>query len=152
MTRNSTKSPMEARGLPLPVFIGVGTMKIYVRVSLRGKGPKLRPFVSLEAARQFLVNVAMNANIGEAFEVFEGKPMENGKSHRATVIPAGHNPLQHYLKQFGISPTAFARLVNRSPSTITRICKGEIEPNRDTKKRIEKATGGRVPTNAKYVH
>lgn len=52
--------------------------------------------------------------------------------------------LSEWLKAKGIRGRAFAARIDRSPSTVSRIARGEVEPNRETRDLIIRETGGAV--------
>lgn len=52
--------------------------------------------------------------------------------------------LGEYLKDMKLRPSAFAEAIGVSPSTITRLLKGEREPRLALVMLIRDATGGRV--------
>ena len=55
--------------------------------------------------------------------------------------------LGDWISQRGITPTDFARRIDRAPSTVTRLIAGDTLPDRDTVKRIFGATDGAVTPN-----
>lgn len=57
--------------------------------------------------------------------------------------------LEHYLasREPPLSPAAFARVIERDKSTVTRLCNGERRPDPETMQRILDATNGVVTPN-----
>ncbi len=59
--------------------------------------------------------------------------------------------LAEYLETNSLTATAFAGQIDRAISTITRICKGTIHPDKETMQAIVDATGGAVTPNDFFV-
>ena len=60
--------------------------------------------------------------------------------------------LDTYLSENKIRPTAFAVNIGVSPSTITRVLKGERSPGFDLVMKIKAATDGAVAADDWYEH
>ncbi len=52
-----------------------------------------------------------------------------------------------YLEREAVSVTAFAALINRDPSSVSRVVRGKTRPDWDTLQEIVRATNGEVTPN-----
>lgn len=59
----------------------------------------------------------------------------------------GAMTLRDWLKKQGMTPTAFARLMGVSHSTVLRYLSGDRIPEKDVMERIARETGGAVTPN-----
>lgn len=58
--------------------------------------------------------------------------------------------LRDYLKEHGLTASAFAAKIGCSISTVTRAMRGEVVPEKATMEKIVAATGGKVQPNDFY--
>jgi hypothetical protein len=75
--------------------------------------------------------------------IFSPSPCE----YRIMRIMHSRMKLETYLKQNGISASAFARSIQVDPATVLRIKAGKVFPHRRTPQAIRDATAGQVGPN-----
>ena len=54
------------------------------------------------------------------------------------------NVIETYFKETGDTPAALAQRIGRSPSTITRVMRGERDPSMELARQIERGTEGKL--------